>query len=142
MELLFKILNASIIPFWILLAFFVKSSLTKHLLFNYAIHMILAVVYFVFIVWGMIENAGGEGGMDSMAHLRISFLNDKVLLAAWAHYLIFDLFVGTWIAKKCLAENISNWIKLPSLFLTLMFGPIGFLLFAILRKTSKTELEK
>ena len=135
MEMLFKILNASIIPFWILLAFFVKSKLTQRLLFTHFIHLALSAFYLVFIVWGMLENAGGEGGMDSMEHLRIGFLNDKVLLAAWAHYLIFDLFVGTWIAKKCLEENISNWIKWPSLFLTLMFGPIGFLLFTVLRRS-------
>ena len=135
MELIFKILNASIIPFWILLAFFVHTDLTKKLIFSYVIHMILAVFYLVFIIWGMAENVGGgEGGMDSLAHLRIGFLNDKVLLAAWAHYLIFDLFVGTWIAKKCLEENISNWIKIPSLLLTLVFGPIGFLVFNVLRK--------
>jgi hypothetical protein len=134
MELIFKILNASIIPFWILLAFFVHTDLTKKLLFNYSIHLFLSIFYLVFIILGMVENAGGEGGMDTMEHLRIGFLNDKVLLAAWAHYLIFDLFVGTWIAKKCLEEGISNWIKIPSLFLTLLFGPIGFLLFNVLRK--------
>jgi len=75
--------------------------------------------------------------MDSMQHLRNGFANDKVLLAAWAHYLIFDLFVGTWIAKKCLEENITNWIKWPSLFLTLMLGPVGFLLFSMLRKNPR-----
>jgi hypothetical protein len=69
-----------------------------------------------------------------LADLRIAFLNDKVLLAAWAHYLVFDLFVGTWIARKCLEENISNALKWPSLALTLFFGPIGFLLFTMLKK--------
>ena len=85
----------------------------------------------------MTENFGGEGGMDSLANLRIAFTNDKVLLAAWAHYLVFDLFVATWITKKCLQENISNWIKLLSLLFTLMFGPIGLLLFMALRKVQK-----
>ena len=134
MEIIFKILNASIIPFWILLAFFVKSKLTQRLLFTHFVHLALSVFYLVFIIWGMFENAGDDVGMDSMQHLRNGFLNDKVLLAAWAHYLIFDLFVGTWIAKKCLEENITNWIKWPSLFLTLMLGPAGFLLFSMLRK--------
>ena len=97
----------------------------------------LAVFYAAFIIWGMIENFGGDGGMDSLANLRIAFTNDKVLLAAWAHYLVFDLFVGTWISKKCLQENISNWIKFPSLLFTLMFGPIGFLLFMALKKAQK-----
>lgn len=134
MEVIFKILNASVIPFWILLAFFAKSKLTERLVFSHFVHLALAVFYTVFIIWGMVENVGGEGGMDSMEHLRIGFLNDKVLLAAWAHYLIFDLFVGAWITKKCLEENIPNWIKWPSLIFTLMLGPIGFLLFTFLRK--------
>lgn len=119
-----------------MLAFFVDSEFTKKFIFSYTIHLVLAAFYLIFIVWGMAENFGGEGGMDSLAHLRIAFLNDKILLAAWAHYLIFDLFVGTWIAKKCIEENISKWIKFPSLFFTLMFGPLGFLLFQMLRRFS------
>lgn len=139
MELLYKILNASIIPFWILLAFFIHSKLTEKLLFSYLAPIALSVFYTVFIVWGMIENFGGDGGMDSLASLRIGFNNDKVLLAAWAHYLVFDLFVGTWIAKKCLEENISNWIKMPSLLFTLAFGPLGFLIFQTARRFSRTK---
>ena len=139
MELLFKIINASIIPFWILLAFFVQAKITQKLLFTYVVHYALAIFYTVFIVWGMVENFNGEGGMDSLENLRIAFLNDKVLLAAWAHYLVFDLFVGTWIAKKCMEENISNWIKFPSLLLTLAFGPVGFLIFQISRKLTHKE---
>lgn len=96
-----------------------------------------AVIYAVFIIWGSVENFGGDGGIDSLANLRIAFTNDKVLLAAWLHYLVFDLFVGTWITKKSLQENIPNWIKLPSLLLTLVFGPIGLLVFMALRKAQK-----
>lgn len=137
MELVFTILNASVIPFWMMLAFFASKPITQKLLFTYRVHLALAVFYLIFILWGMVENFGGEGGMGSMAELRIAFLNDKVLLAAWAHYLVFDLFIGTWITKKCLEENISNAIKWPSLALTLFFGPIGFLLFSLLRSLRK-----
>ena len=139
MELAYTILNASVIPFWILLAFFACKPITQKLLFTYRVHLALAVFYTLFIVWGTVENFSGEGGMGSLADLRIAFLNDKVLLAAWAHYLVFDLFVGTWIARKCLEENISNALKWPSLALTLFFGPIGFLLFTMLKKKTKVE---
>jgi len=139
MELAYTILNASVIPFWILLAFFASKPITQKLLFTYRVHLALAVFYTVFIIWGTVENFSGEGGMGSLADLRIAFLNDKVLLAAWAHYLVFDLFVGTWIARKCLEENIPNALKWPSLALTLFFGPIGFLLFTMLKKKTKVE---
>lgn len=93
----------------------------------------------VFIVWGMYQNYGGSGGMDSLAHLRIAFQNDFILTAAWLHYLVFDLFVGTYVAKQCLKNNTSFWIKISSLALTLFFGPIGFLLFEVLNKKTNQE---
>ena len=141
MEILFKILNFSVIPAWILLALFPNNKLTKTLVLSYAWHIVLAVLYTIFILWGMYENAGGEGGMDSLESLRIGFLNDKILLAAWAHYLIFDLFVGVWIVNDAQKRNISQWRLIPILFLTLMFGPIGFLFYFFKRMTNKINLD-
>lgn len=131
MEIIFKIINASVIPAWILIAFFPKNELTKKLVFSYAWHIVLTIFYAIFIVWGMIENKGSGGGMDSLETLRIGFLNDKILLAAWAHYLIFDLFVGVWIVKDAESKNLNSWLLKPILLCTLMFGPIGFLLYKV-----------
>ncbi|MCB0509177.1 MAG: DUF4281 domain-containing protein [Bacteroidetes bacterium] len=116
------------------LAFFPKSSFAKNYLYNFRVLVVLAIFYAVFILWGMLENFGGSGGMDSLEHLRIAFLNDKVLTAAWLHYLVFDLFVGIWITKESLKYELAAWIKLPFLFFTLMFGPIGFLGFYFYRE--------
>lgn len=131
MEILFKIINTAIIPAWILIAFFPKSEITKKLVFSYAWHIALSIFYVVFIVWGMLENTGSEGGMDSLEALRIGFLNDKVLLAAWAHYLVFDLFVGVWIVKDAEAKGLNSWLLKPILLCTLMLGPVGFLLYRV-----------
>jgi hypothetical protein len=56
-----------------------------------------------------------------------------MVLADWIHYLAFDLFVGVWEVKDAQAKNISHWFVIPCLFLTFMLGPIGFLLYSILR---------
>lgn len=123
------------------MAFFPKSFFAKNYLLNFRVLIILSFFYAVFIVWGMFENFGGAGGMDSLEHLRIAFQNDKVLTAAWLHYLVFDLFVGIWITKECIKHEVSVWIKIPFLFFTLMFGPIGFLGFYSYRKLILSETE-
>ena len=52
----------------------------------------------------------------------------------WIHYLAFDLFVGTWISRNADAHKISRWFQIPILFFTLMAGPIGLLLYHLLRQ--------
>lgn len=98
---------------------------------------LLAVAYGLLIAGALTGNGGGEGGgnFNSIAGVRALFANDAALAAGWLHYLAFDLFVGTWIAKTGLAERIHPLLLLPALFLTLMFGPLGLLLFLILRLT-------
>jgi hypothetical protein len=48
--------------------------------------------------------------------------------------LAFDLFVGIWIARNADAHKISRWLQAPILFFTLMAGPIGLLLYLLLRQ--------
>ena len=61
------------------------------------------------------------------------FTNEWATLAGWIHYLAFDLFVGAWEVKDAQEKNISHWFVIPCLILTFLFGPIGFLLYSILR---------
>ncbi|HUO82494.1 MAG TPA: abscisic acid-deficient protein Aba4 family protein [Gammaproteobacteria bacterium] len=39
------------------------------------------------------------GGFGSLAEVRALFENDWLLLAGCVHYLVFDFFVGAWIAR-------------------------------------------
>ena len=61
------------------------------------------------------------------------FTNGKLVTAGWIHYLAFDLFVGIWIKKNGLKYNISHWILVPCMLLTFMLGPLGLLLYLIIR---------
>ena len=92
---------------------------------------LLAVAY-ILLLWGGRE-AFEQGGFGSMAELRLLFANDSALGAGWLHYLAFDLFVGTWIAREGIERGIPRLLILPCLPLTFLFGPSGLLLFLILR---------
>ena len=59
---------------------------------------LFAIAYLGALVPGLA--AGGGGGFDSIAAVRTLFANDHALTAGWIHYLAFDLFVGTWIARS------------------------------------------
>ena len=52
---------------------------------------------------------------------------------AWVHFLAFDLFVGRWAYLDSRERGIHPLLMAPVLFMTLMLGPIGFLLYLALR---------
>src|SRR3546814_9733804 len=56
-----------------------------------------------------------------------------MLTAGWYHYLAFDLFVGTWIAREGMRLNMPRLLLVPCFALTFWFGPAGLLVFFGLR---------
>ena len=70
----------------------------------------------------------------SVAGLRALFMSDGGIVLGWTHYLAFDLFVGQWIAKDADNKGFSRLAQLPVLFLTLMAGPIGLLVWLVVRE--------
>jgi hypothetical protein len=62
------------------------------------------------------------------------FANPWLLLAGWLHYLAFDLLIGTWEARDSVQHGVPRWLLVPCLFLTLMFGPAGWLGYSIVRR--------
>jgi len=70
------------------------------------------------------------GTLDGVAQL---FRSKHMLLAGWIHYLAFDLFVGIFIHNNAYKHHINHWILLPVYFFTFMLGPIGLLLYFIIR---------
>ncbi|HEX8481319.1 MAG TPA: abscisic acid-deficient protein Aba4 family protein [Allosphingosinicella sp.] len=58
-----------------------------------------------------------------------AFDKPVLLLAGWIHYLVLDLFVGSWEAEHSERAGVSNLLLLPCLFATMMIGPLGLLLY-------------
>ena len=70
----------------------------------------------------------------SLPGLRALFMSDGGIVLGWTHYLAFDLFVGQWIARDADNKGFHRLVQLPFLFFTLMTGPIGLLLWLIVRE--------
>ena len=74
-----------------------------------------------------------DGGFGSLEQVRALFSKDEVLLAGWVHYLAFDLFIGSWIARQSDAMGIPRVIQAMILLATFMFGPVGLAIFLLMR---------
>lgn len=135
--LAFSLVNASVMPAWILLIFFPKASVTKRLVHSMLYPLILGVAYTLglgFSVFGGMGDA--ESGFTTIAAVRAIFATDIGVLVGWTHFLVFDLFVGAWEARDARRRGVSHWLLIPCLFLTFMAGPLGLLLYLVLRKVT------
>ena len=61
------------------------------------------------------------------------FQNKALLLAAWEHFMTFDLLVAVWIKKNSVKLGIRHWMIIPALIFTCMLGPLGYLIYLLTR---------
>lgn len=90
----------------------------------------LALAYGALIAVFWTQGSGDFGSLMGVASL---FQHPGLLLAGWIHYLAFDLLIGIWEREEAARIGLSRWVLLPCLFLTFMFGPLGWLAFLAVR---------
>ena len=95
-----------------------------------AIPIVIAIVYLVLIARYM---PGATGGFGSLADVAALFGTPGLLLAGWVHYLAFDLFIGSWEVRDASKHRLPHLLVVPCLLLTFMLGPIGLLVYLLLR---------
>lgn len=129
-ESLFGLASKLILPGWLLLILLPGWKWTARFVCAVLIPGVLGLLYVYIIVvhWG-----SSEGGFGSLGQVSELFQNPWMLLAGWVHYLAFDLFIGAWEVRDAQREGIRHLLVIPCLVLTLMFGPIGLLLYLAVR---------
>jgi hypothetical protein len=127
---LFSICNPVALIGWLILVFAGRMKWAAALVTGAIIPVLFGILYASLIVahWG--ESSGSFSTLEGVAAL---FQNHWLLLAGWIHYLAFDLFIGSWQVRDSVKVGISHWIVIPCLALTFMFGPIGLLLYFLVR---------
>jgi len=128
-EQLFSILNLVTIAAWLPLVFLPRVRWTATLV-PMAVPLLLASVYVVLVAATL---GRSQGGFSSLAGVRALFENPWMLLAGWAHYLAFDLFIGGWAVRDARRRGIPHLLIVPALILTFLFGPAGLLSYLALR---------
>jgi hypothetical protein len=129
-ETLFSMANLMAISGWLLLILAGRVRSVGTLITGAIIPLLFALAYTALVVtnWG-----NSQGGFGSISQVRELFSNDWLLLAGWVHYLAFDLFVGSWQVQDARKYRIPHLALIPSLILTFLFGPAGFLIYMLIR---------
>lgn len=137
-DFVFQMVNLSVVPGWMLLFFVPRHRLTNLVVHSYFYPLLLGSFYLYLLV----SSFGGEGGMDTLHNLKLSFQRDEILILGWVHYLVFDLFIGAWVTRDAHRKGIIHITIVPALVLTLFAGPVGLLLYLIIRgfSTGKFKL--
>ena len=132
---IFSFANSFVLLGWILLIFLPKWKHTQTIILS-GIVLLFSILYAYLLLKDI-----ATFNMDSfstLANVKSLFQNDNAVAMGWIHYLAFDLFVGAYIVKKSQQLQISRWFYTLTLPFIFMFGPVGYLLFFIL-KTVKTQ---
>ena len=140
-DLLFNLVNASVLPAWALLILAPKWSGTAKLVHSMFYPLLLGGVYFGLMIVSMgfgVGSSPNDPAVDftTLDGVRAIFGTDMGVIIGWAHYLVFDLFVGAWEARDAQRRGFNHWLLIPCLLLTFMLGPIGLLLYLVLRKVT------
>ena len=135
-ETIFNICQNAAPVGWLLMTFAPRWKWTRIIVLSGLYPLLLGLVYLSLIVFFFGESEGDFGSLQGVAKL---FENPYALTAGWIHYLAFDMFVGAWEVNDSQKHGISHFLVIPCLFFTLMFGPIGLILYFIIRwvKTKK-----
>lgn len=126
---LFTIANPVAMLGWGLLVLAPRWRGTRALVLSGALPLALAVAYGLLIGGHYLGPHASEGGFGSLAEVAALFRDPWALLAGWVHYLCFDLFTGAWEARDAQRRGVPHWLLVPCLLLTLLFGPLGLLLY-------------
>lgn len=126
MAFLYYLLHLPVLPAWALLIFTPQAALTRQYVHSGVIPLILGAAYAVLLFCGAVLGFAAPGaGMGSLAGVMALFSHPVGTLTGWAHFLVFDLFVGAWIARDAQALGLRHAGTVPVLLLALVFGPLG-----------------
>jgi hypothetical protein len=132
---IFPFCNSFVLVGWILLIILPNWRYTQAMILHGVI-VLFAILYTY--LFGKDIGSFDPNSFSALANVKALFQNDNAVAAGWLHYLAFDLFVGAYIVKESQKLGISRWIYTLILPFTFMFGPVGYLIFFII-KTVKTK---
>src|ERR1700730_9856441 len=138
MTLLFRLSNMLVLPFWALMILLPRWRWTGRIMRSPFVSAAPALLYAALVLprLGAIFPAVARPTLPGIATLLGS---PEGATIAWVHFLAFDLFVGRWIYLDSQERRLSALLMAPVLFLTLMLGPLGFLIYLAIRAVASSR---
>ena len=125
-----------ILPFWIMLIVIPNSKVTQFFVNSIILPLILSAAY-VYVLYQTILL--DEPIFDifrlylNLDSLYTAFATESFLLFFWLHFTALNLFLGSWISRDGIRYNISRSLIFIPLILVYFTGPLGLVLYWIMR---------
>lgn len=127
--------NLWIMPFWFLMIFAPRWRFTERFIggsLGMIAFLVPAVLYGILII-PQLSGLGPMLANPQLNQLAAALGTPEGMAVGWLHFLAFDLFIGRWIYLDARQRNVSAWWVSPTLFLTLMVGPVGLIAYLVVR---------
>jgi cbb3-type cytochrome oxidase subunit 1 len=131
---IFQLCSTFVLIGWILLIFAPNRKMTQNIVLN-GVVLVLSFAYLLILIPTLSKFSSDS--FSSLENVKALFQDDMAVALGWVHYLAFDLFVGAYIISKGKEIGMARWQYTLCLPFTFMLGPIGYLLFTILKQFKK-----
>jgi len=133
-QTLFQLSNLLVVPFWLLMIALPRWPWAVRVIRSPWIAAPPALIYVVVIAQTLMQLGPGLfSAFGSLAGVMGLLSSPQGALAGWAHFLAFDLFTGRWAYLDAIERKMPALLMVPVLFMIFMLGPVGLLLYLLLR---------
>jgi len=130
--LLFGLTFAVAAPFWVLIILLPGWSWTRRIVASPLIVLPVVLIYALLVIPALGEVLPAVAS-PTLGGVRELLGTADGAAAAWAHMIAFDLFVGRWSWLDSRDRAVPALIMSPVLLLTILLGPLGLLVYLLVR---------
>ena len=135
-KILYYWVNFGVLPFWLILIFFPQSNLCRYFVTSIFPILLLSGAYIFMLYKSYLGSYEFLSNFDlylNISYLSNLFSNENFLIIFWIHFVSINLFTGGWIVKDSQKFGISKIILFLPLVITYLIGPLGILIYWIIR---------
>ena len=135
-ENLYLWINFGILPFWLMLIILPNSKFTQFFVNSIILPLIFTTIYVYIIYQAILLDEPISEIIKvylSLDNLYTIFATESFLLVFWLHFLTLNLFLGSWISRDGVKYNIPRRLVSVPLILVYFTGPLGLVLYWIIR---------
>ncbi|MEM9573209.1 MAG: ABA4-like family protein [Pseudomonadota bacterium] len=129
----FSIINLMVMPAWALLIFLPRAKITRAVVHSMIYPVLFGAIYGTLLIGSLFFGLSDPDAGFTFTGVQALFDHPNGVIVGWSHYLVFDLFVGAWLARDAQRQTIAHWQTIPCLIGSFIFGPVGLLLYALVR---------
>ena len=135
-ETLYMWINLGVLPFWFILIVFPQSHLSRIFVTSIFPFFILSGVYVFILYKSYLIGYDFDGNFSlylGLSELSRLFEDHLYIMIFWTHFIAINLFIGGWIVKDSQKFSINKVLMAVPLIVTYLIGPIGLILYWIIR---------